>query len=319
LTESGRLALRTAFDLEATSTWKETCDSVVPALVMGVPPGSEAADAALGSIEAMTTTLLRRDRVLGEPLTVNQLCDQVIARALGMPPGPVTPVGIRAYVLAMHCGVEGKAEFAHIAASFAPTKAVKPAKLDSELKKLAAGFARKQLHANFKDKASLVRALQRHWMSQQDEADDAHRLSPLWSTSLRPSQTTVPGDFASTSPSQLPPLHAVAADTLLTAVREAIPMIGSDGRYGKENVFVSVLWQHLARDRQLADLSLDRFKRWLVTANREQLLDLARADLVDAMDARLVEESEIEDLGATFHFVVDRREISSVSGQVNHA
>jgi hypothetical protein len=106
---------------------------------------------------------------------------------------------------------------------------------------------------------------------------------------------------------------------LLSAVREAIPMIGSDGRYGKENVFVSALWQHLARDRRLPDLSIDRFKRWLVAANRDQLLDLARADLVDAMDPRLVEESEIEDLGATFHFVVDRRDRSSVPGQVDHA
>jgi hypothetical protein len=320
LTDSGRFALCDAFDLEVAPTWKQARDSVVPALALGVHPGSKAANTALRSTEAMTATLLRRERVLGEPVTVNQLCDQVIARALGMPPGPVTPAGIRAYVLAMHCGVEGKAEFERISASFAPTRAARSTKkYDDELKTLAAGFARKQLHANFKTKASMVQALQRHWMSQHDETDDAHQLSPAWSNPLPPSQRTSPEDLPSSAASHLLPLLAVAADTLLTAVREAIPMIGSNGRYGKDNVFVSALWQHLARDRRLPDLSLDRFKRWLVAANRDQLLDLARADLVDAMDSRLVEESEIEDLGATFHFVVDRREISSGREQVDHA
>ncbi len=52
-------------------------------------------------------------------------------------------------------------------------------------------------------------------------------------------------------------------------------------------------------------MSLDGFKRWLVSANSERQLDLARADLVGAMDRRLVAESEIEDLGSTFHFVLD--------------
>jgi hypothetical protein len=108
------------------------------------------------------------------------------------------------------------------------------------------------------------------------------------------------------------------AETLLTAVREAIPMVGSDGRYGKENVFVSALWQQVACDARLSELSLDGFKRWLVTANRNQQLALARADMVDDMDAGLVESSEIEDLGATFHFVLDRRDSPSAPWQVQH-
>jgi hypothetical protein len=82
-------------------------------------------------------------------------------------------------------------------------------------------------------------------------------------------------------------------------------------------VFVSALWHRIERDNRLPDLSLDRFKSWLVTANREQLLDLARADLVGAMDPKLVKDSEIQDLGATFHFVVDRR--ANGAGQGHHA
>jgi hypothetical protein len=114
-----------------------------------------------------------------------------------------------------------------------------------------------------------------------------------------------------------PPIAAVSTDTLLALVRETIPRIGSDGRFGKEKVFVSAIWHLLDDDKRLPDLSLDRFKRWLVDANREQKLDLARADLVGAMDPKLVRESEIEDLGSTFHFVVDRRPTGA--GQRHHA
>lgn len=321
LTDSGRSALRDAFGLDATPTWTHTCNSVVPAIVLGVEPDSKSAGAALASTEAMTATLLRRDRALGEPRTVNQLCDQLIARALGMPPGTVTPAAIRAYALAMHCGVDSKSEFTEIATKFAPTRGARSTKLDGEIKVLANRFARAQLHSSFTTKTSLVKTLQKHWLTQQDEADEAHRQRS-WSTPLRPSQSAAVDAFALEAAPTTPPLSTLqtaAGDPLLAAVRAAIPMIGSTGRYGKENVFVSALWQHLASDRRVLDISLDRFKRWLVAANRDQLLDLARADLIDDMDARLVEDSKIEDLGATFHFVVDRREIASAQVQAGHA
>jgi hypothetical protein len=46
---------------------------------------------------------------------------------------------------------------------------------------------------------------------------------------------------------------------------------------------------------------------------------LARADLVGAMDRKLVSESEIEDRGATFHFVLDQRNGASVPLKETHA
>jgi hypothetical protein len=320
LTENGRLALRHAFGLKTTPSWKDMCSHIMPSLALGEQPGSAEADAALGSAGAMIASLLRRDRALGEVVTVAQLCDRIIARVLRMPPGPVTPAGIRAYALAMHCGVSSKAELEGIAARFMPAtrdKGAKRATPELELKTLAAEFAHQQLHVERKakapTKAMIVQSLQRRWVSQQDEADDAQRPSTLRWAPLDPPRSAateaLPGSF--------PPL--AATEPLLVAVREAIPMVGSDGRYGKENVFVSALWRQVARDQRLTDLSLDRFKRWLVTANRNQLLALARADLVDDMDARLVEDSEIEDLGATFHFVLDRRDPPSVPGQVHYA
>src|SRR5207302_10662982 len=132
------------------------------------------------SAEAMVASLLRRDRTLGELASVAQLCDRIIARALGMPPGPVTPDGIRAFALAMHCGAGNKAEFEAIAATFAPVKAAKgakPAKLERELKALADRLAQEQLGVEIKTKATIVQSLQRRWVSQLDEADDAQRPS----------------------------------------------------------------------------------------------------------------------------------------------
>lgn len=93
---------------------------------------------------------------------------------------------------------------------------------------------------------------------------------------------------------------------LLSLVRDAIAGVGPAGRVD-EKVFVSALWHHIAADRRASNLSLEDFKRWLVGANRAQALALARADAVGGMDPRLVAESEIENLGASFHFVVDAR------------
>jgi hypothetical protein len=46
---------------------------------------------------------------------------------------------------------------------------------------------------------------------------------------------------------------------------------------------------------------------------------LARADLVAMMDATLVADSEIEDQGATFHFVLDPQTSTTESGRRIHA
>jgi hypothetical protein len=95
------------------------------------------------------------------------------------------------------------------------------------------------------------------------------------------------------------------APDLLAFVRETLTEIGDEGRFGDEKVFVSVLWNELAHRGTPADLSLDHFKQWLVAANRNRWLTLARADVVGAMDPKKVRESEIQDRGATFHFVLD--------------
>jgi hypothetical protein len=105
---------------------------------------------------------------------------------------------------------------------------------------------------------------------------------------------------------------------LLEVVRDTIPRVGADGRFG-EKIYVSAIWRTIERDRKVEHLSLDGFKRWLVGANRNGWLVLARADLIGAMDARQVNESEINDRGVTFHFVLDQRNGASASQRESHA
>lgn len=250
--------------------------------------------------------VLRRHTELSKAAKLTDLCDALIAAALKMPPGKLTLALIRSHVLAHHLNVESKGGIADVATH----------------------AARRLLGEPDTGKAgpSLRQVLGRRWLYQVTSplAPQIAQSSPR-ATSL---QTALPGLQAPpparpqlvTSPpangSESGPA-AISADTLLTLVREAIPQIGSDGRFGPEKVFVSAIWRRIESERRLPDLSLERFKRWLVTANRDQLLDLARADLRGAMDAKLIEESEIRDLGATFHFVVDRQ--AATAGRGLHA
>lgn len=132
----------------------------------------------------------------------------------------------------------------------------------------------------------------------------------------RPPATVVP-----------PPLHqarqlALDAAAIARLVNDALPSIRSTpstrtdrdgrpydlGRYASgEKVFISALWRAAQRDPrvQAAHLTLPQFKALLVDANRHRLLNLARADLVGAMDPEEVKTSEISDHGAEFHFVLD--------------
>jgi hypothetical protein len=56
-------------------------------------------------------------------------------------------------------------------------------------------------------------------------------------------------------------------------------------------------------------MAVDEVKRRLLDAHRNDLLSLARADLVGAMDRDAVSASEIRDRGTSFHFVLDQQRL----------
>jgi hypothetical protein len=104
----------------------------------------------------------------------------------------------------------------------------------------------------------------------------------------------------SSSPS--PPVHGF--DLRLFAERvKAAARACSTGRFGDSKVFIAHVWLSLQSDSAFRAMDLATFKEHLAEANNARLLDLSRADLVQAMDPNDVRQSEVHYLNATFHFV----------------
>jgi hypothetical protein len=295
LTDGGKRALRDAFRLPRTPSWAQVRDRYLPALALGVPPGPELAKQSCTEAALMAAVLGARFGVRGAT-TPMEVCDALIASALGMPAGKLTLDRIRAHVLlrAIDRQVSGL-----------PDPGAK-----GYASKLAVRIACSAVDAGEVPRR-MARALARRWVRR-----DTHPLGggpgPAVSPSV-PVPVPVPAPVAVIVP---PPQQPV--QNLLEVVRDTIPRVGAEGRFG-EKVYVSAIWRRIERDRKVGDLSLDHFKRWLVGANRDGWLVLARADLVGAMDVKQVHESEIQDRGATFHFVLDPRNGASVAQRESHA
>ncbi len=84
----------------------------------------------------------------------------------------------------------------------------------------------------------------------------------------------------------------------------SIANTATEGAFGDRKVFISAVWDELRQRPTWSTLSLDEFKRRLVSAHQAGDLVLARADLVAAMDPALVAASETLADGASFHFIV---------------
>lgn len=97
-----------------------------------------------------------------------------------------------------------------------------------------------------------------------------------------------------------PPQPETGLRAFATIVLEAAPDCPT-GWSGDDLVLISHVWNHV-KDR-FHPLELAGFKEKLITANRERLLSLSRADLVQALDPQDVRESETSHLNATFHFL----------------
>jgi hypothetical protein len=113
-----------------------------------------------------------------------------------------------------------------------------------------------------------------------------------WLAADEPARPPAPGPD---EPFDLPAFAAT-----VRAVARACPT----GRFGGNKVFIGHLWRHLRDEPSFPPLDLPGFKRRLVEASVARLLDLERADQVQAMDPADVRESATEHLSATFHFVL---------------
>jgi DNA-binding PadR family transcriptional regulator len=334
LTDSGKRALRTPFRLSRAPTWAQVRDKYLPALALGLVPGSELAKK-MCTENALTAAVLGARYGVRDAATPMAMCDALIADLLGMPRGKLTMDSIRVHVLLRRID--------------RPARDIpsRPAK-GGYAPKLATWIACSTVGASG-TQSKTARALAYRWVRGEAPPpgfDAANSMSAKATTSASgstppPSTVSVPpaGDARTPapglespprvrpgipaneptrSPPPAPPATPPSASNLLQVVREAIHRIGAEGRFG-EKVYVSAIWRTIERDRKAGDLSLDHFKSWLVRANRDGWLVLARADLIGAMDAKQINESEINDRGATFHFVLDQRNGASVSQRESHA
>jgi len=89
------------------------------------------------------------------------------------------------------------------------------------------------------------------------------------------------------------------------------------GRFGTRKVFIAAIRRAL-HGTKYGTLSRAAVDELLVAANREGLLDLARADLPSVMDPAEVGDSEIRHLMSTWHFVVSERPDARNSTAYHH-
>lgn len=92
-----------------------------------------------------------------------------------------------------------------------------------------------------------------------------------------------------------------APKSTLEVVLDAIARVPERDRLGR-SVPISRVYKRVGKKIRM---SLEEFKRWLLTQNRTGKLVLHRLDLVELFPEEEVEASLIDHLGATFHMIVD--------------
>lgn len=272
LSDEGKRVLRSIFGVVNTPSWTEVRDAYLPALALGLQPGSAAASEAAGDLPM---SLLRLKLGIPSSASLTEICDRLLLRRLGIEMSKISLAELRTRVLADALNVKDI----------------------STAKKVVEKSVINWTGAEEANKKSLVLALSRRWLADQSN-HWLHDGSP---------PVEAPAKAASRPPPPTASGAALSLDALADVVNESLPRIGTDGRFGPEKVFVSAVWRGLEEERRLPTMTLDAFKRNLVSAMRAGKVRLARADLIGAMNAKLVSESEIFDNGSTFHFVVDQR------------
>lgn len=115
----------------------------------------------------------------------------------------------------------------------------------------------------------------------------------------RATEASQPGDSTAMAPQSTRQLDlSEFARAVLEAARRC-----QTGRYGDNKVFIAHVWTALQHDPGFDGMDLAAFKKRLAEANNARLLDLSRADLVQAMNSQDVQLSEVSYLNATFHFI----------------
>lgn len=278
-TSRGLSRLREALSVETLpGQWSKIWRALMPALALQVPP-TRWADVA--SPDKLRARLIRQEHELAlrETPTLAQAVDAQIWRALGLDEtGPLTLNKLRRAVLEQTLGSPLRA------------KSVDTVEAGHWLATAAAG-------TTTRDIATIRRALVSRWLFEEEPpAPPATRAEPVAAEPVAAEPT--PRRPKTRAPSGTRPSLKRWAQRV-QALAQATP----SGRYGEERVFIASVWGAVKAETSLCTSSISAFKDRLLEANRAGLLRLHRADLVSAMDERLVRESEIQHFNATFHFI----------------
>jgi hypothetical protein len=251
------------------TTWDKLKKTYLAAVALGLPAPEGKAATGFGGDNGFKAALLKAtfDLPLAEFPTFDQAIDGLIRTLLEIP--PAAKLDAKAMKTALLRRELGEARSAD----------PKP-----DPKKEATRLLAKRVGARQAGKDELRLAAIREWIDR--DSDTAPAV-----TNASPPEPPV-----ETTPPVLE-LHAFAR-RVVDAARTC-----PTGRFGDNKVFVAHVWQLLQGDPAFAALGVEAFKRRLAEANNAGLLNLSRADLVEAMDPEDVRRSEVPYLGATFHFV----------------
>lgn len=283
LSEGGRARAMAALGLHALppkTTWAKLRSAHLPALALGLDPlpsgDSARRFATKGGFEAALLTSAHGLPLSGVP-TAKQAADALLWKALGVnSAAPFTLAAVKRWLLARDAAEVG------------------PGPAPADEKKAMRRMVVRAAGARRDAPAELREAVVRRWVA---GAASSSRAAPA------PSEEPLP---AVLEYRPQPDAGAIERPFDLHAFAREVLQVADDcpsGRFGASRVFIAHVWRALRARPGYEQLEIDAFKRRLVEANQARLLDLGRADLVEAMDPEDVRASETRHLGAAFHFV----------------
>jgi hypothetical protein len=258
--------------------WGVLRKTYLPASVLGLPASTDARFKAMASEPVFRAVLLKQqyDLPTAEIPKLDDAIDALAWKLIGFEgeTRKFTVTNVKTAVLNRELG-DGRA---------------------TDLKKAASRLVARGAGARRDDPKELRDAVLRDWI-------DRYTAPPLVGGDARgaedgaSSHSTPTLPFGAPSPIEEEGLAAFAG-RVKAAARDC-----PTGRYGDNKVFIAHVWRMLRSDPDFAGIGLDTFKDRLGEANNARLLDLGRADLIQAMDPDDVRLSELQYLNATFHFV----------------
>jgi hypothetical protein len=267
----------------AAPRWSRLVDHLVPARGLGVALDAKGQQR-LGERDAMAAAIVGRALGLwsqGPPPSPAALCDQLAWQRLGLPgKAKRLPEELRALLLQREL-------------------ATTPAPAARLLRLLAA----RELDVPRPDLRAWRDALGRRWLTGRELTAKAAAAAPTGATAPA-APTSPPRAPAPTAAPEAAPAAPAAPADFLDSLRRAVAGVGTDGAFGDRKVFIIAAWRALRAHPAWASLPLEAYKARLLDAHRAGALELARADLITAMDPALVAASVLESDGATFHFIV---------------